>query len=741
MSNKKFYNKSYTQKSTKGSIFSLSLTRAPLALAISAALSTAAWAQTDAIDKPDPSNDMEIMVVTADFRSASLEKMPSSITVIDAQQIQDESAQHFEDVMNSIANFNWSGGSSRPKYFQIRGVGEQEQYQGAPNSSVGYIIDDIDLSGIGMVSSMYDLQQVEVLRGPQGTRYGANALAGLIYLKSNDPTDVFEHGAEVSLGNDDLQTFSGFSSGPLSDSGKLLYRVSLQQHQQNGYRDNLYLNKEDTNGRNEFTGRAKLRWYATDNLQLDLTLLHADFDNGYDAWSLTNDPKHTISDQPGVDSQRTTGAGFKASYSGAESFELTSLTSFANTDHHYSYDGDWANPEYWAAKQCEDEGNLAPCQYDYFWDKTGQRKTLSQEFRLSSTDQGRIFAGSTDWLLGVYAMNLKEDNQLYSEYNTWPDEVLDSEYEATNYAVFGQLDTDLGADYALSVGLRVERRNSHYSDTNNDNFDPSETMWGGHIALSKVLNESHNVYARVARGYKAGGFNMTLPVELNDKKEFDTETLYNYEIGLKSHWFEGLIDTNLALFYMDRQDQQVAASQQDPNKPQRFILYTENAGSSHNYGAELDATWYATDNLQFYSSLGWLETAYGDYQYQDKYGSAVDLTGRDLAHSPHLTYSLGGTYRANSGWFANVNMSGKSEFYYSDSNDSRSEPYTIVNARVGYEASAWSAYLWGRNLFDEEYGVRGFYFGNEPDNGWAEKQYIRYGDPRQIGVTLNVKFM
>lgn len=733
MSNKKSNNQS--------SIFTISLTRAPLALAVSAALSASAWAQTDAIDKPDPNNDMEIMVVTADFRSASLEKMPSSITVIDAQQIQDESAQHFEDVMNSIANFNWSGGSSRPKYFQIRGVGEQEQYQGAPNSSVGYIVDDIDLSGIGMVSSMYDLQQVEVLRGPQGTRYGANALAGLIYLKSNDPTDVFEHGAEVSLGNDDLQTFSGFSSGPLSDSGKLLYRVALQQHQQNGYRDNLYLNKEDTNGRDEFTGRAKLRWYATDDLQLDLTLLHADFDNGYDVWSLTNDPTNTLSDQPGVDSQRTTGAGFKATYSGAEPFELTSLTSFANTDHHYSYDGDWANPEYWASKQCEEGGNVSPCQYDYFWDKTGQRKTLSQEFRLSSTDQGRIFADSTDWLIGVYAMNLKEDNQLYSEYNTWPDQVLDSEYEATNYAVFGQLDTDLGADYALSMGLRVERRNSHYSDTNNDNFDPSETMWGGHIALSKVLNESHNVYARVARGYKAGGFNMTLPVELNDKKEFDTETLYNYEIGLKSHWFEGLIDTNLALFYMDRQDQQVAASQQDPNKPQRFILYTENAGSSNNYGAELDATWYATDNLQFYSSLGWLQTAYGNYQYQDKYGTDVDLTGRDLAHSPHLTYSLGGTYRANSGWFANLNMSGKSEFYYSDSNDSRSEPYTVVNARLGYEASAWSAYLWGRNLFDEEYGVRGFYFGNEPDNGWAEKQYIRYGDPRQIGVTLNVKFM
>ncbi|WP_220732748.1 TonB-dependent receptor [Shewanella morhuae] len=720
----------------------LSLTRAPLALAIAVALSTPAFAQTEALDKSDPDKDMEIMVVTADFRGASLEKMPSSITVIDAQKIQDESAQHFEDLLNSIANVNWSGGSSRPKYFQIRGVGEQEQYQGAPNSSVGYIIDDIDLSGIGMVSSMYDLQQVEVLRGPQGTRYGANALAGLIYLKSNDPTDVFEHGAEVSLGDDDLRTFSGFSSGPVTDSGKLLYRVSLQQHQQNGYRDNLFLGRDDTNNRDEFSGRVKLRWYATDDLQLDLTVLHADFDNGYDVWSLTNSPKQTTSDEPGVDSQRTTGAGFKVTYSGAELFELTSLTSFANTDHHYSYDGDWSNSAYWAARQCTDDGiQFSSCQYDYFWDKTGQRKTLSQEFRLSSTEQGRIFAESTDWLLGVYAMNLQEDNQLYSEYNTFADEVLDSEYEATNYALFGQLDTDLGSQYALSVGLRLEQRNSHYSDTNQDDFDPSETMWGGHIALSKMLNDSHNAYLRVARGYKAGGFNMTLPVELNDKKEFDTETLYNYEIGLKSHWLAGLVDTNLALFYMDRQDQQVAASLQDPNKPQRFILFTENAGSSNNYGAELDATWYATDNLQLYSSLGWLETAYGNYQYQDKYGTDVDLTGRDLAHSPHFTYSFGGTYRANSGWFTNLNLSGKSDFYYSDSNDSRSEPYTIVNARVGYEASTWSAYLWGRNLFDEEYGVRGFYFGNEPDSGWAEKQYIRYGDPRQLGVTVNVKFM
>lgn len=628
----------------------------PIALAVAAALTHTSLM---ASDTPPANDEMEVIVVTSDFRQSSLDKMPSSISVIDQQQIEDEGAQHFEDVLNGIANFNWSGGSSRAKYFQIRGVGEQEEYQGAPNSSVGYIIDDIDMSGLGMISSMYDLQQVEVLRGPQGTRYGANALAGLIYLKSNDPTSVFEHGAELQLGDDNLRTYSGFSSGPLTDSGKLLYRVSLQQHEQNGYRDNLYLGRDDTNGRDEFTGRIKLRWYATDDLVADLSLMHADFNNGYDAWTLDNNGFDTLTDEPGVDKQRTTGGSLKLTYSGADSFELVSLSSMAQSDTHHGYDGDWANPEFWAARSCEGE----PCQYDYTWNKLGDRTTLSQEFRLSSTEAGRIFDGSTDWLVGVYGLRLTEDNDTLEIYNGWEDRLL-AEYEATNLAVFAQLDSDLGNGYALSVGARLERRESDYSDSDKDAFDPSENMWGGHIALSKTLSPGQQAYARIARGYKAGGFNMSLPVSLSDKKEFQAETLYNYELGLKSEWLDGDATTHFSLFYMDRRDQQVSASQQNPDEPQKFILYVENAGSSHNYGAELEANWYATDNLKLYGTLGWLETAYGDYAYQDKYGGLVDLTGRELAHSPNLTYSAGATYRSDLGWFANLTTSGKSEFYY-----------------------------------------------------------------------------
>ncbi|WP_299497279.1 TonB-dependent receptor [uncultured Shewanella sp.] len=681
-----------------------------------------------------PEEDMEVMVVTSDFRGAKLEDVPASITVIDQQQMEDEGAQHFEDILNSVANLNWSGGSSRPKYFQIRGVGEQEEYKGAPNSSVGYIIDDIDLSGLGMVSSLYDLQQVEVLRGPQGTQYGANALAGLIYLKSNDPTAVPEHGIETSVGSDDLRTFSGYSSGPVTDSGDVLYRISVQQHNQNGYMNNQYLGRDDTNERDEFTGHGKLRWFATDDLQFDLSLLFANYNNGYDAWTLDNNGENTLTDTPGVDEQKTSGASLKTTYDGFEPFELTSLTSVAKTTHTLSYDGDWANPDYWSARTCYGEA----CDYNYFWGKTGQRQTLTQEVRLNSNDNSRLFFDSTDWLVGVYYMDLTEDNDLYSEYNTYPDEVLQSDYDAQSYALFGQLDPDLGHGFLLSLGLRLERRFSDYSDSNKETFAPNETLWGGHVSLSKALSANHESYIRVARGYKAGGFNMSLPSSFSDKTQFDSETLYNYEIGLKSSWLEGDLSSNLALFYMDRQNQQVSASQQDPDNPQRFILYTENANTSLNYGAELETNWYATDNLVLYSSVGWLETAYGDYVYQDKDGNDIDLSGRELAHAPKFSYSLGATYRTDSGWFANVTSSGKSAFYYSDSNESRSSAYQIYNARIGFEAQEWAVYLWGKNLLDEQYGTRGYYFGNEPDLDWSAKQYIRYGDPRQIGLTVKM---
>ncbi|MFI3245506.1 MAG: TonB-dependent receptor [Ferrimonas sp.] len=686
---------------------------------------------------------IEVITVHGDARGIAAQQLPGSATILDATTLQDEGGEHFEQILDYIPNLNWSGGTSRPRYFQIRGVGDQEEYQGAPNSSVGFIVDGIDLSGVGMAASLYDLEQVEVLRGPQGTQYGANALAGLIYIKSQDPTDVFEAGLQTTFGQDSQIAYGGFVSGPASET--LSYRLVWHHNQQDGFRDNHYLGRNDTNQRDETTLRGKWLWQPSAQLSAQLTLLYADLDNGYEAWTLDNNGFITLADELGEDSQRTYGGSLDWQYGLSDGMNLTAITSWTDTDARHAYDGDWANPDYWAGFECAiyndawEEIGREPCQYDYFWDKHQQRRTISQEVRLSSADEGKLFNDTTHWLAGLYGARLREDNDLESFYNGYEDQFLRSRYQADNVALFGQLDTELG-QWGFSVGLRFEHWRADYRDDSGEQHQPSADLWGGHVSASYQITRNHHSYLRVARGYKAGGFNLGLSDKPLINPLYDPETLYNYELGLKSRWLDGRASSNVTLFYMDRQDQQVEASIQDPDSPQNFILYTNNATQSESYGAELELSYRLHDDLTLHGSASYLKTRYGQYLYQDSAGEQIDLSGRELAHAPHYQFAFGATYRNFSGWFANLNVTGKGAFYYSDSHDFKSDAYQLLDAKIGYEATSWSAYLWGRNLTDERYGVRGFYFGNEPNNDWAATEYIRYGDPRQLGVTLNYYF-
>src|SRR6202161_2993597 len=144
---------------------------------------------------------LQEIVITASLRDSNAADLPQSVTVLDAATLQAAGVQHFEDVLAMIPNLSWASGSSRPRFFLMRGIGEVEQYQGAPNPSVGFLIDDIDFSGVGMPATLFDTRQIEVLRGPQGTIYGANALAGLINVRTEDPTRDFTLDGEATVGD------------------------------------------------------------------------------------------------------------------------------------------------------------------------------------------------------------------------------------------------------------------------------------------------------------------------------------------------------------------------------------------------------------------------------------------------------------------------------------------------------------------------------------------------------------
>src|SRR6202167_5802470 len=207
----------------------------------------------------DPQADdttLQEIVVTATLRSTSIEELPQSITVLDRETLRAAGVQHFEDVLGQIPDLNWASGTSLPRFFQLRGIGEVEQYQGAPNPSVGFLIDDIDFSGVGMPATLFDTRQIEALRGPQGTIYGANALAGLISVRTEDPPPQFSLIGEATVGDYGTRA-GGVALGDSLDDGQAGWRLAAQQYRSDGYRFNAYLQRDNTNGYDEGTLRGK----------------------------------------------------------------------------------------------------------------------------------------------------------------------------------------------------------------------------------------------------------------------------------------------------------------------------------------------------------------------------------------------------------------------------------------------------------------------------------------------------
>lgn len=662
---------------------------------------------------------LEEVIVTATLREAPALELPASVTVLDRPILREAGVQHFEDVLPLVPNLSWSGATSRPRYFQLRGIGELEQYQGAPNPSIGLLIDEIDFSGVGMPATLFDLQQIEVLRGPQGTRYGANALAGLIKLKTRDPTEQLEIDTEITTAEDDMFGAGVALGGPLTASAS--GRLALQRTRSDGFRRNVYLGRDDTNERDELTARAKLRLQPGDVWRIDLTALHVDLDNGFDAFTIDNSLTMR-SDRPGRDAQRSTGASMVVRRSGAD-VDWQSTTAWADSAIEYSFDGDWGNDPFW--------GPFAP--YDYYSRYLRDRQTISQDLRWLSASPGERSA-RVSWVTGLYVLDLSESNDQLDLFVTDPFRALVSDYDATNVAVYGQAELALGDRNTLSVGLRAERRDARYRDSDGTRFDPTEDMWGGSITLSRELDSDTTAYIGLSRGYKAGGFNIGELIP-DERRSFAAEYLWNLESGVKGSWLQDRLYGSLTVFYSRREDQQVASSfQLDPGDPLSYVFYTDNAARGENYGLEGSVRFVPSERWELSGTLGLLDTRYIDYRYGER-----DLDGREQAHAPGYQYSLSASYRQPRGFFARVDLGGVDAFYFDTSHDQRSQAYTLVNGRIGYEAGRWSVHLWGRNLFDEAYAVRGFYFGLEPPD-FANKLYIQRGDPRQFGVTVRYAF-
>ncbi len=659
---------------------------------------------------------LDPIVIGADFREENLSRVAASVAVLGEDQLYDKSHESFVETVASVPNVNFSAGASRAKYIQIRGIGERSQFETTVNPSVGLIVDGIDYSQNTLGATLYDVKQIEVFRGSQGTTFGANALAGIVLVESNDPTDEAGGHVEMTVGNYNTRAFGVTINAPIV-ANKLLSRFSIYKNSSDGYMRNRYLGRDDTNNIDELTAKVKLRWFVSDAHTIDLTYIHNNIDNGYDAFTLDNS-RNTYSDRPGKDTLKMDALALKSTYRFGEEAHLITALSLSNADSLYSYDEDWSYV-----------GQFDPALWPYNWfdSYARKKKQWDMDIRLVSDEKGKLFGNTTAWTVGLYYKSY--DETLHRSHDM--DGVIalfDSDYSARNQAIYTELNTALTSKLSLITGLRVEQWKADYSDSAAYANSTDETMVGGKLGITYQYNDTQLYYLTISRGYKPGGFNATNDPQV--PKTFGTEVIWNIEGGLNSRHLNDTLISRLNLFYGKRTDQQLKLYQVQQHS---FTDYLGNAPKSHYYGIESQLDYYPMEMLHLYTSIGLLESKIDDY-----YGAPLE--GRAPAQSPKYQYNVGLDYTFLDNWTFKTNVEGRGSYYFSDTHDQKSNPYALWHASLMYGTDSWSASIWVRNITNKTYYTRGFYFGNNPATGYADELYTQLGEPRTFGLTLSYDF-
>ncbi|KAF7769306.1 hypothetical protein PUND_a0409 [Pseudoalteromonas undina] len=670
--------------------------------------------------------ELEKIIVTGDFQQESIQTLSASASLFSENEMNQRGATYLDEMLASAANVNFAAGASRGRYIQIRGVGLRSQFVDPINPSVGLVIDGINYSGLGGSSLLFDIDQVEIYRGPQGTRFGADGMAGMIQMQSASATS--DPSLKLHLG---AGTYNSHEAGLAASTGltdDTSARVSYFRRKSDGYVDNLYLDKP-TQDQDEQVARFKLNSQLTAHLNSELNLHYIDINNGYDAFTLDNS-RNSLADQPGEDNQQSYAIGLNNTYTGFDTFDVSLNLSAIDTELFYSFDEDWV---------CNDTNKPQLCAAGLHPDGYSSTDIYSRDRDDQALDLQ--FTGKAgNWVAGIYYQN--RDVDLERQY-TWLANPFASTYETNNIAAYGQLATAIGPKTTLITGLRVEQYQGDYTDSNGFIEETDDIMLGGKIALEYQVIDRTMIYTSITRGYKAGGINSEALAKAKDEglsldadffkqhTSFDPEYLWSGEFGVKGSSLDDKFTLRLAAFYMHRDNIQLKSWQVSD---QQFTGYVANASSGSNYGLEIEGSYLLTDNLLISGSAGYLDTKINDFVTK----SGLNQDGREQAQAPKYQYAFSARYNVTDELYAMLGVEGKDDYYFSDSHNAQAPNTNLVNASLGYEAENWAVRAWARNVFDETVPTRGFEFGNNPLDGYTSQTYIQLGEPRVAGVTFTL---
>ncbi|BBO85451.1 TonB-dependent receptor [Desulfosarcina ovata subsp. sediminis] len=652
------------------------------------------------------------MTVTAQKQEENVQDVPMCITVFSDQDIDDKKIKSISEIADFVPNFmvfNEGGpGINSPS---MRGIHAPHL---SYTTSVGLFIDGIPiLSTFGYEDALLYVERVEVLRGPQGTLYGKNTQAGVVNIITAQPNNQLTGKISAELGRllsgetgDKLKKEISFNvSGPIQKDS-LFIGLAGQFYQRDGYIENT-ITGDTVDDREHWLGKAHLRWTPTDQLDISLIASMLEHDDGganitlgeYGAAtygiSVPGDRKVT-SNLEGNYKPRENSQALKINYDFSELWTLTSITTRRSYNDEAVDDFDYT-------------GETLSHIY-----KDDQLRTTAQEFRLNYASE------QLTWLLGLYYDNdykhkKRETISSYSSMNSSTDREIDGD----TYAAFVHVTYGLAPHINLIAGLRYEQQDQEFEDNLNDKqLDDSWDAFTPKIGVEYHFTSDVLTYATVSKGYRSGGFN-ALADEASPYYSYDEEELWSYEIGMKNTLLNKRLILNGALFYMNISDMQVT----DAVTP--ATSYLTNAAKATAKGIEVEATVRVTQGLSLMGSFG-----YTDLEFEDFEDAKGDYEGNRNPYTPDYTYNIGAQYRYPGGLYLRADLIGYGKMYFDRANEYSRDSYQLVNAKIGYETERFDVYLYGKNIFDEEYNSYGYYSGF----------YTIYSDPGEVGLQMTWRF-
>lgn len=698
------------------------------------ALAGAGSALAQTAPAAEPETRVDEVIVTAQRRSQSLQDVPVTVTVFGAEQIEEARIQAIDDVSTRTPGMQFDAFPASQPRVAIRGIGSSDRgAAGDPSSAV--FVDEIYMGRPALVAfDAFDVERIEVLKGPQGTLFGRNVVGGAINVVSRRPDlNAFGAGVQATLGNYARRDAAAFINAPLAE-GQAAARASVSWRSHDGYVRNTFTGN-DVEDQDTLSGRFQFRFEpsATQRMLLSvdgtrdraagpgqhvLDLDESDPLSGF--WTVNRDRDVTASAFDGYQDRDTWGARL----------QLEQDLSFATL----SYLGSYRGLEY-GVRYDLDGGNDTTNFIDIAGGNDEQTDAYSHELRLISLPDSPV-----QWVVGAYMFKQSVDRLDILDLTIGAPgrEIYTQAADLTSYAVFGDVTYPVNERLSLIGGLRYTKDEKDFSISNTEGdsiFRASEAFdvsadaeydaltW--RAGLDYRLSDDHLLYGLVSRGFKSGGFQDTPESGADALDDFDPEYATQFEIGSKARLLNGAMVWNNTLYYTDYSDLQT-------RRTVGLSAITDNAGAATIKGYETYLDWSATDAFNLMVAYAWTDATFDDFEVEP----GVSWDGNRISRTPEHKVVVSPSYDlplAGSVLTLAADYRYESKIFDDNSNEGPEvrEPTHFVDARAVWTAPSgdWTVSVWGKNLTDEVTRTHQTVF--------LGANFGSYNPPRTFGVTLD----